>query len=335
MRFPCRFDVPRDLLDERFLRLEDGLVAQPFPELDHEPLAVEVAFVLEEVGLDPSLAAAVVWIRSDRDRGSVPTRRARVDPVLRASEVRLESEVCRRVSKGPAALIPRDDDSVQLERPAEHLGGSDHVALGKCRSDGGRRYAFDHWCYGDVEAEALEQREIARSSDSEPEVLAGHDQLGTYGSKKPLREQFRRQLLQVRCERRDENRLDARFREELEPAFERGQELDLVAERDPRVRIECDDRRLEARGLNRVEDGPMPPVDAVKAADRYRTAIRIELGREVCDPQSSLASAASGEMSRSGSASSTENGPISVRRSVRQWPPMASAMARTYVPEPT
>ena len=111
---------------------------------------------------------------------------------------------------------------------------------------------------------------------------------------------------------------DARFSEELEPAFERGQKLDLVAERDPRVWIECDDRRLEARGLNRIQDGAMPPVDAVKAADRYSTAIWIELGREVSDLQSSLASATSGEMMRSGSASSTENGPISVRRSVRQ-----------------
>ena len=161
MRVPRRFDVARDLLDKGFLRLEDGLVAQPFPELDHEPLAVEVAFVLEEVGLDPSLAATVMGIRSDRDGGSVPTRGARVNPVPRACEVRLESEVCRRVSEGPAALISRHDNSVQLERPAEHLGRSDHVALGKCSSDGGRRHAFDHGRYGDVEAEALEHCEIA------------------------------------------------------------------------------------------------------------------------------------------------------------------------------
>ena len=40
-------------------------------------------------------------------------------------------------------------------------------------------------------------------------------------------------------------------------------------------------------------------------------------------------------MIRSGSDSSTWNGPISVRRSAVQWPPSASAIARTYVPEET
>src|SRR5205085_12609893 len=38
---------------------------------------------------------------------------------------------------------------------------------------------------------------------------------------------------------------------------------------------------------------------------------------------------------RSGSASSTENGPTSSRRNVRQWPPSAVAIARTYRPELT
>src|SRR5215213_1610413 len=38
---------------------------------------------------------------------------------------------------------------------------------------------------------------------------------------------------------------------------------------------------------------------------------------------------------RSESASSTDNGPISSRRNVRQWPPSAAAIARTYVPELT
>ncbi len=47
------------------------------------------------------------------------------------------------------------------------------------------------------------------------------------------------------------------------------------------------------------------------------------------------ASASSGGMKRSGSASSMENGPISTRRSVRQCPPRTSATARTYVPELT
>ena len=46
-------------------------------------------------------------------------------------------------------------------------------------------------------------------------------------------------------------------------------------------------------------------------------------------------SASAGGRIRSSSASSTEKGPTSSRRSVRQCPPSASAIERTYVPDPT
>src|SRR6185437_5913632 len=46
-------------------------------------------------------------------------------------------------------------------------------------------------------------------------------------------------------------------------------------------------------------------------------------------------SASAGGTSRSSSASATENGPTSSRRRVRQCPPSASAIERTYVPDPT
>ena len=61
-------DVAGDLLDQLGLAPEDLLVAEPLPDLDHEPLAVEVALEVEQVRLDPPLAAAVVRIRADRDR---------------------------------------------------------------------------------------------------------------------------------------------------------------------------------------------------------------------------------------------------------------------------
>ena len=53
------------------------LVAQPLPELDDEPLAVEVAVEVEQERLDPPLRAAVVRVRADRDCGAVPERLAR------------------------------------------------------------------------------------------------------------------------------------------------------------------------------------------------------------------------------------------------------------------
>ena len=60
-----------DRVDELRLRLEARLVAQALPELDDEPLPVEVAVEVEQERLDPPLGAAVVRIRADRDRGAV------------------------------------------------------------------------------------------------------------------------------------------------------------------------------------------------------------------------------------------------------------------------
>ena len=72
-----RFDVAGDLVDQLLLGLEHLLVPQPFPQLDDDPLAVEVALEVEQVRLDPALLAAVVRIRADRDRGAVVERRRR------------------------------------------------------------------------------------------------------------------------------------------------------------------------------------------------------------------------------------------------------------------
>ena len=73
------------------------------------------------------------------------------------------------------------------------------------------------------------------------------------------------------------------------------------------------------------------PVDAVERADRDRSRLPLELGRSVGDPHpvtASLGSASSSGTTRPSSASSTRNGPISVRLRVAQWPPSASAIDR-------
>ncbi len=94
------------------------------------------------------------------------------------------------------------------------------------------------------------------------------------------------------------------------------------------MRPERHDRRKPARGPRRIKDLAVAQVDAVEATDRNGPLRSGKLLRPAGDLHS-RASASSGGMKRSGSASSTEKGPISVRRSVLQWPPSTSAIART------
>ena len=114
---------------------------------------------------------------------------------------------------------------------------------------------------------------------------------------------------------------DPRLSDQLQAPFQRRQQLDLVPERDARVRLEGDGRREEARGLGGGEHGPVAEVDAVEGPDRDGTRPPLQLARAVCDLHPPiLASASSGGTSRSGSASLTSNGPTSVRRSIDAVP---------------
>ena len=114
----------------------------------------------------------------------------------------------------------------------------------------------------------------------------------------------------------------------LTAAIERNEQLDPVAERHSRMRVEGDDRRPPAGGERRVEHAPVPEVDAVEGAEGSRPRLRLGPS-DLPGDLHSRASAASAGRSRAGSASSTRNGPTSVRRSVVQWPPSAVAIART------
>src|SRR5436305_13259236 len=114
----------------------------------------------------------------------------------------------------------------------------------------------------------------------------------------------------------------ARLRQQHEPAVERRQQLDMIDEHGPRVRVEGDDRRAKPRYAGRLEHAPVPAVDAVEGPDCDRALGSLELGDAPNDPHAatpSRASASSGETSRSGSASWTPNGPTSVRRHAAKW----------------
>ncbi len=179
---------------------------------------------------------------------------------------------------------------------------------------------------------------VARTSSPEAEVRPDGNRLDSRPDEVRRDELLRRLPLELGRERRDERLRDTRLGEQLEPSLEGRDQVDAVPHRDARMGIERDHRRVEARVDEGSEDGSMTAMDAVERADRDRPRPALELRGCVRDPHGAAASrgsASSRASTRSSSASSTENGPISVRRSVTQWPPSRSAIERMYVPEPT
>ena len=136
----------------------------------------------------------------------------------------------------------------------------------------------------DLEAEPLEQLQIAAPPRAEAEVRPGGDRLGPDRPQVALGEHLGLERHQLRRERRDQRRLDPGVCEQLQPPLERGDQLDVVPERDARVRIERDHRRREARVDRSLDDAPVAAVDAVEGADRDRARLPLELGRRVGDP---------------------------------------------------
>src|SRR3954447_11361635 len=108
LRAPGRLHVPGDLLDELGLAGERPLVADPAPELDDQPPAVEVAFEVEQERLDAPLVAAVVRVRADRDRGAVLAGGARVDAEGGDEQPRLDGQVRGREAERAAPRVARD-----------------------------------------------------------------------------------------------------------------------------------------------------------------------------------------------------------------------------------
>src|SRR4051794_2366276 len=273
----------------------------------------------------------------------MPARGARVDPEARHEQVGIEVEVRRRVAELSAARVACDHDAVELRRAPEHGGSLGDLSPAQQRPDRRGRDAVRQRDGANVEPESLEQPQVSTARPSEAEPFAGHDDARPDRAQEGLGEVARLEAGQLGRELDDERLLDTGVREQLEPALERRQKLDLVAADDTaRMRVERDDGRDElllARGRARgVEHGPVPTVNAVERPDRDRARPplqRVEAALDSHAAPASRASASSTGTIRSGSASSTENGPTSVLRSVRQWPPSASAIERTYVPELT
>ena len=205
-----------------------------------------------------------------------------------------------------------------------------------------RRDVVDERDSPDVEAHPFEQVEIPAPVPPEAERLAGGDHFRPRGAQDRLGELLGVEQCERLVERQQQHVLDAHLLEQLEPALDRREQLHAVAEERARVRVEGDDRGAKVRRLCRLDHSPVAAVDTVEGADGHRTPCRRELlgsARDVHVARSARAfstrpSTSASGMSSPGSnsagatASDTSNGPTSVRRSVRQCPPAASAMAR-------
>src|SRR5207253_1605734 len=101
---PRLLDVARDLLDELRFAGEGALVAQPLPQLDDEPLAVEVSLPVQEIRLDAAFRAAVVRVDADRDRRPALADCAGVDAVPRYEHRRVDAQVRGGEPERPASL---------------------------------------------------------------------------------------------------------------------------------------------------------------------------------------------------------------------------------------
>ena len=267
-------------------------------------------------------------IGADGQRGTVPEPRTRVDSVGRNQEFRRDVEIRGRIAEPSPAALAADHHAFDLGRTAEetrrrlHLSPRDELS-DPCRGD------TSHQRHGpDVESEPCEQRDVPGGAAAEAEVLADDNHVCADPAEHSLGKHRRLELRKLERERQDEHLVDPGLREELETPLECGEEWDSVPEDRTRMGPERHDRGRQRCRAHRLEDAPVSAVHAVEAPERDGALARAQLRRIVGDVHN-RASASSGGMIRSVSASSTENGPISVLRSVRQWPPSASATART------
>src|SRR5207245_2649996 len=164
-------DVSGDLVDQIALAFERALVAQAPPQLEHEPLAVEIAFEVEQERLHAPLLASVVRVRPDRDRraGSMPE--AGVDAVRRHDQARVDRQIRRREAERPAPCVAGDDDALDLGGPAEQPGRALHLAGADEPADLRRGDALDERHGPHLEAEAAQQLDVSAPSVAEAERL--------------------------------------------------------------------------------------------------------------------------------------------------------------------
>ena len=112
---------------------------------------------------------------------------------------------------------------------------------------------------------------------TEPEVLAGDDDVRADAAQNALGELLRLLLLEVVRELEHEHLFVPAFSGRNEPAVQCGEELDAVAQDESRMRIEGD-RGCDEAGIDRgLEHRLVSQMNAVEDADRNRPLTSVEL----------------------------------------------------------
>ena len=177
-------DVAVHLLDQFLDLVVRALAAQALDEGDPQGLAVEVLFVIDQVGLDQDPPAGLEGRPdADVDRGRHAVGKGGVDAVTGDHEAVVGDEVRGREAQLAAALVAFDHRALDHERGAEAAPGAGHVAGGDLGPDPGRGdgLAVDFDQRHDPRLELLvggEHRRVALGFRAEAEVLADRDTLG-------------------------------------------------------------------------------------------------------------------------------------------------------------
>ena len=225
------------------------------------------------------------WCRSRSQRGGRPPRPRRCRSPGRAGR-----GSCRRFAVGKPSVPPRASPATTV--PTTSAGRpSSPAARSTSPARSSSRIRVDETPSTSGTARASKPRpreplEVARPAAAEAEVRARDHHLRPDRSQDPLGERLRLELGQLEVEVDDERLLDPRLAEQLEAPFERRQQLDAVAERHARMRVEGDDRRRRPGRERGLEDPPMPEVDAVEGPERDRPRLRLELFHAAGDDHS-------------------------------------------------
>ena len=209
--------------------LERPLVAQPPPELDDEALPVQVAVEVEQERLDPPLVAAVMRVRTDRDRCALDRRqrRRRCRSPGRAGPASTARFAVGKPSVPPRASPPTTMPSTSAGRPSSPAAPATSPPWSSCR------IAVDDTPSTDRDDPYVEAEPLAAGRDRPRACARSGNRARRRRPRRRSAEVFPCEVLgldplEIERELDHERLLHAELREQLEPPLERRQQLDAV-----------------------------------------------------------------------------------------------------------
>ena len=184
--------------------------------------------------------------------------------------MRVGREVRSGEAEGAAALVAVHDLPLELVRPPQELGRRAEVALADELADAARGDALDQRHGAHVEPERAQELDVPAPAGAESEVLARDDHARADPRQVLGHEGLRLPAGQLLRELDHEHLVRARFLDQLQAALEGRQQLHVVAQDEPRVRIEGEHRRAEPGRLDGLDHGAVAAMDAVEGAERNR-----------------------------------------------------------------